>query len=182
MVIVAMTAMMWNNHTKQTMFKMTMSMMMMIWVHSIKSRSASDPRYRQHCPPIQISCKLNKTVPISRGPTVWAQPPQTTILAHVGQFLPQARCHQACESMASFSPLTCAPEHDVLAARIDVNIILADGHTPCMLWAQPPQIPILAPVVQFLPQTSWRQVWKRDGDLSHITRVPNIMPWSPAPT
>ena len=81
--------------------------------------------------------------------TVRAQPPQFTILAHVGQFLPQTSWRA--RGMASFSPLTRAPEHDVLAARIDVSIILADVHSSCVLWAQPLQIPLLRPSFSFAP-------------------------------
>ena len=55
------------------------------------------PNTQQYCLAVSSSSKLNNTVPISRRLTVWAQPPQITILAQVGQFLPQTSCHQACE-------------------------------------------------------------------------------------
>ena len=46
---------------------------------------------------VQILSKLNETVPITRRLTLWAQPPQITILAHVGEFLPQTSCRRVCE-------------------------------------------------------------------------------------
>ena len=39
------------------------------------------PETQQYCLTVQDASKLNKTVPISRRLTVWAQPPQITILA-----------------------------------------------------------------------------------------------------
>ena len=42
--------------------------------------------------------------------TVQAQPPQITVLAHVGQFLPQTSCHRVSEKRGVLSLLTRVPE------------------------------------------------------------------------
>ena len=48
------------------------------------------PTTDKQCLTVQISSKLNKTVPISRRLTVWAQPPQITILTPIVQVLRRA--------------------------------------------------------------------------------------------
>ena len=127
----------------------------------------------QYCLTVQSSSKLKKLCPFRDVLPSGRNHHRSPFLRPSFNFFPKRVAIKRVRGMAKFSLLTRAREHDVLAARIDVNIILTDVHTSLhALGRSHHRSPFLHPSFNFLPKRVAIRCVRAMAKFSLLTRAP----------
>mmetsp|Transcript_48965 Transcript_48965/g.137069 ORF Transcript_48965/g.137069 Transcript_48965/m.137069 type:complete len:297 (-) Transcript_48965:132-1022(-) len=79
--------------------------------------------------------RLHQVLDGDLGLPIRAQPPKLTALAHVCEFLAQARCYGVRQGHAVLRFVARVAEHDALVAGAHVEVLLPDVDSPRNVWA-----------------------------------------------